>query len=71
MVAGICNLIRERALLFKWLEATKTMRAYIAHNMDESEELCSKLKSMESELVVAWKVADEGVGLLKKAEKGK
>lgn len=47
------------------------MRAYIAHNMDESEELCSKLKSMESELVVAWKVVDEGVGLLKKAENGK
>lgn len=70
-MADIRNLIRERALLFKWLEATKTMRTYIAHNMDESEELCSKLKSMESELVVAWKVADEGVGLLKKAEKGK
>lgn len=47
------------------------MRAYIAYNMDKSEELCSKLKSMESELVVAWKVVDEGVGLLKKAEKGK
>lgn len=71
MAAGIRNLIREHALLFKWLEAAKTMRAYIAHNMDESEELSSKLKSMESELVIAWKVADEGVGLLKKAEEGK
>lgn len=71
MVVGIRNLIRECTLLFKRLEAAKTMRAYIAHNMDESEELPSKLKSIESELATAWKVVDEGVRLLKKAEEGK
>lgn len=71
MVANVCNLMWERALLFKRLEIAKVMRVYIAYSMDESEELRSKLKSMESELAVAWKVADEGVGFLRKAEEEK
>lgn len=45
------------------------MRAYIAHNMDNSEEVHSKLKSVDGELVVAQKAADKGVGLLRKVEK--
>lgn len=71
MVADVCNLMRERALLFKWLEAAKTMRVYIANNMDESEEIHFKLKSVESKLAVAWKVADEGVEFLRKTKEEK
>lgn len=44
------------------------MRAYIVHNMDDSEEVRSKLKSVEGKLVVARKAIDEGVGLLRKVE---
>lgn len=47
------------------------MRVYIADNMDESEEIHSKLKSMESKLAVAWKVAYEGVGFLRKTKEEK
>lgn len=47
------------------------MRVYIAYNMDESEELRSKLKSMKNEFAAAWKVADEGVKFLRKTEEGK
>lgn len=53
VVVGVWNLMWQRALLFKWLEAVKTMRAYIAHNMDGSEELRAKLKSVEGELATA------------------
>lgn len=51
VVASGRNLMRQHALLFKWLEGAKTMRAYIAHNMNDSDELCAKLKSIQSELV--------------------
>ena len=71
MVADIYNLMWECSLLFKRLEAAKTMRVYIAHNMDKSEKLRSKLKSMKSEFAAAWKVADERVGFLRRAEEGK
>lgn len=37
--AGVQNLMWQRAQLFKCLEVVETMRAYIAHNMDNSEEL--------------------------------
>lgn len=47
------------------------MRAYIAHNMDDSEELQARLEATEGEKVAAQKLADEGVGLLRKAEEGK
>lgn len=47
------------------------MRTYIAHNMGNSEELCAKLKSIEGKLAAAWKMTNEGVRLLKKAEEGK
>ena len=71
MVANVCNLMQHCAMLFKRLEATKTMRVYIAHNMDDSEEHRAKLKSVEDEFAVARKVVDEGVKLLRKIEKGK
>lgn len=41
------------------------MRAYIAHNMDDSEEIQARLEATEGEKVVAKKFADEGVGLLR------
>ena len=47
VIADVLNLMRQRALLFKWLEVAETMRAYIAHNMDDSEELQAKLKVVE------------------------
>lgn len=47
------------------------MRAYIAHHMDSSEDLCSKLKLAESELAVDRKVADEGIWLLRKVEEAR
>lgn len=39
------------------------MRAYIFHNMDDSEELCVKLESIEGKLAATQKIADEGIGL--------
>lgn len=47
------------------------MRAYIAHHMDSSEDLRSKLKLAESELAANRKVVDEGVGLLRKVEEAR
>ena len=71
MVADVHNLMCRRALLLKQLEATKTMRACISHNMDDNEELHSKLKSEEGELVTTRKVANERVRLLRKTKQGK
>lgn len=68
VVAGVRNLMRQNAQLFKLLEAAKTMRAYIAHNMDGNEELRVGLEAADGELAVAQKVIDEGVKLLKKTE---
>ena len=50
MVADVRNLMQQHTQLFKWLEAVETMRAYVAHNMDDSEELRAKLKAVEGEL---------------------
>lgn len=63
--------MRQRALLFRRLEVVETMRAYIAHHMDSSEDLRSKLKLAESELAVDRKVANEGVRLLRKVEEAR
>lgn len=60
-MGGVRNLMRQRALLLKRLEVVETMRAYIAYNIDNSEELCSKLRLVEGELVAARKVIDKGV----------
>lgn len=63
--------MQQRALLFRRLEAVETMRAYIAHHMDSSEDLRSKMKLAESELAADRKVADEGVGLLRKVKEAR
>lgn len=67
-MVDVSNMMRQRALLFKQLEVVETMRAYIVHNMDDSEEVRSKLKSVEVKLVVARKATNEGVELLRKVE---
>lgn len=53
------------------MEAVETMKMYIAHNMDDNEELRAKLEMIEGELTVAQKLVDERVGLLRKIEEGK
>ena len=42
------------------------MRAYIAHNMDENEELQVGLETAKSEATTAWKLVEEGACLLRK-----
>lgn len=71
MIADVLNLMRQRALLFKWLEVAETMRAYIAHNIDDNEELQAKMETVEGKLVVTRQIIDEEVELLRKAEEGK
>lgn len=44
------------------------MRTYIAHNMDESEDLRTSLETMKSEVVAAWNLVEEGTDLLRKTE---
>ena len=63
--------MQERTHLFYRLEAIETMRAYIAHNMDGSEDLHARLKTIESKVIVALKLAKKGASLLRKAEKEK
>nr|CAN67980.1 hypothetical protein VITISV_005014 [Vitis vinifera] len=58
-------------VLFYQLEATETMRAYIAHNMDGSEDLRTNLETMKSEVVAYWKLVEEGTSLLRKVEEEK
>ena len=47
------------------------MRAYIAHNMDGSEDLHARLKTIESKVVVARKLAKKWASLLRKVEEEK
>lgn len=47
------------------------MRAYIAHNMDGSEDLRTNLETMKSEVVAYWKLVEEGTSLLRKVEEEK
>ena len=63
--------MRQRTHLFHRLEAIETMRAYVAHNVDENEDLLANLEIVKSETVAAQELAKEGVGLLRKAEKEK
>ena len=42
------------------------MRAYIAHNMDENEELQVGLETARSEATAAWNLVEEGACLLRK-----
>lgn len=45
------------------------MRAYIDHNMDDSEDIHARLETTESEVVVARKLAEEGRLLRRVKEK--
>lgn len=47
------------------------MRTYITHNMDNSEELCANLESVEDKLIAALKIIDEWAKLRRKAEEEK
>lgn len=58
----------QHTQLFYRLEAIETMRAYIDHNMDDSENLHARLETIESEVVVARKLAEEGAYLLRRAK---
>ena len=44
------------------------MRAYIAHNMNENEDLLTNLETTKSEATATRKLAEEGVGPLKKVK---
>ena len=47
------------------------MRAYVAHNVDENEDLLANLEMAKGEVVVAQQMVEEGVGLLRKAKEEK
>lgn len=49
--------MQQQAHLFQWLEVAETMSAYIAHNMNENEELLADLEMIRSKVTVAWKLA--------------
>lgn len=66
MVADVRNLMRQHALLLKWLKVPEAMRAYIAQHMDGSEEFCLNVKLAENELATTQMATYEVVGLLKK-----
>ena len=71
MIAGVRNLMQQHTHLFHRLEAVESMKAYVAHNMDGNEDLLASLKTTKSEAAAAQKLAEEGVGLLKKIEEEK
>ena len=60
--------MRQRTHIFHRLEAIETMRAYVAHNVNENEDLLANLEIVKSETVATQELAKEGVGLLRKAE---
>ena len=47
------------------------MRAYVAHNVDENEDLLANLEMAKGEVVVAQQMVEEGVGLRRKAKEEK
>lgn len=47
------------------------MRAYVAHNVDENGDLLASLEKRKSETTTAQEMAEEGVGLLRKAKEEK
>ena len=68
VVAGICNLMRQRALVFKRLEVTKAMRAFFAQRLGSNEELRTQLKRAESNLATTQKATVDRAKLLKEAD---
>ena len=63
--------MRQHTHLFHLLEAAKTMRAYVTHNMDENEDLLASLETTKSKAVVAQKLAKKRADMLRKAEERK
>ena len=59
VIAVVRNLMGQHTQLFYRLEAAKTMRAYITHNMDNNEELYVRLKTTNGEIVATRKLANE------------
>ena len=57
--------------LFHQLEATETKRAYVAHNMDENEDLLASLEMEKGKVAASRKLAEEGTSLLRKIEEEK
>ena len=47
------------------------MRAYVAHNMDGNEDLFANLEMTKNEVIAARKLAEEGVGPLRKTKEEK
>lgn len=68
-MAGIRNMMRQRAMLFEQLEVAKAMRAFISHRLDGSEELRVKLERVEADLAAAQKAVADGAEALKLVEK--
>lgn len=71
VITGVRNLIRQCAQLFYRLEAGKTMMAYIAHYMNDREDFHTRLETIKSDVIVARKLVEEGVGLLRITEEEK
>lgn len=61
-------MVRRHTLLFEQLEIVEAMRAFISHRMSGGEELRTRLERAKNNLVVAQKLAAEGVEALKLAE---
>ena len=60
-VTVIHNMMRQRALLFKQLEVTKTMRAFFTQRLDNNKELRTQLEQAECDLAATQKaITDEG-----------
>ena len=67
-MVGVCNLMWQRALVFKRFEVTKAMRAFFVQRLGNNEELRTQLKRAESNLVATQKATVDGAKLLKEAE---
>ena len=67
-VVAICNLMRQRALLFKQLEVAKTMRAFFTQRLDNNKELRTQHERAECDLATAQKAITDERKLLKETE---
>lgn len=67
-MASVYNMMRQRALLFKWLEVAEAMRAFFTQRLSSNEKLCTQLERAESNLATAQKAVIDGAKLLKEAE---
>lgn len=64
-MAGIHNIVRQRALLFGRLKVAKAMQSFVSHHLSGSEDLRSSLERSEVGLAAAQKAAAEGAVALK------